>query len=129
MMADDHVTEPGHQDTPMRINCMLIRRENSALFDELASFQKGPRRTARLKFLAYEGLRHLLRLTASGEQATCGDAEPVGGDSDAAQVHGATRATTADSLLPAPAFTRPETTVGIAAEIFGEPVENARLAR
>lgn len=129
MMADDHVTEPGHQDTPMRINCMLTRRDNSALFDELASFQKGPRRTARLKFLAYEGLRHLLRPTTSGEQVTCLAAEAVGGDLDAAQVHGATRAATADRLLPVPAFTRPETTVGIAAEIFGEPVENARVAR
>lgn len=129
MMANDNVNKPGHQDTPMRINCMLTRRENSALFDELASFQKGPRRTARLKFLAYEGLRHLLRPTTSDEQATCRDAEPVGGDLDAEQIHGATRATTADRLLPATAFTRPESTVGIAAEIFGEPVENARLAR
>lgn len=129
-MANDNLFDPTNQDTPMRINCMLIRRENSALFDELASFQKGPRRTARLKFLAYEGLRHLQQLVTTETRPTRGAGEPGEEDHEAEQVLSATQATyTSEPLPPTPGLTRAETVAGIAAEIFGEPVEDARPIR
>lgn len=130
----------GDDSDTMRIHCVMLLEENGELFAELARFPKGIRRTARLKFLANEGLRHL-RQQRPDSQADAvalpdlhrhlpSSAEGTSGLDDRALAETVGAAARQSDSLHAPANDQHEAPpIGLAAEIFGAPVDEFEFVR